>query len=67
MQWLALDTAMKALENAGYSRETVPTELTGVILGNTLTGEQTRSSGLRLRWPFVRKTLRAADQAKGLP
>lgn len=67
VQWLALDTAMKALENAGYSRETVPTELTGVILGNTLTGEQTRSSGLRLRWPFVRKTLRAADQAKGLP
>lgn len=67
VHWLALDTAEKALEDAGYSRETVPTELAGVILGNTLTGEQTRAETMRLRWPFVRKTLRAAAQAKGLP
>ena len=67
VQWLALDTAQKALENAGYSREIVPTELTGVILGNSLTGEQTRAETMRLRWPFVRKTLRAAAQVKGLP
>lgn len=67
VHWLALDVAEKALEDAGYSRKTVPTELTGVILGNSLTGEQTRAETMRLRWPFVRKTLVAAAQAKGLP
>ncbi len=39
VHWLTLDTAIKALENAGFTRENVPTENTGVILGNTLTGE----------------------------
>jgi acyl transferase domain-containing protein len=67
VHWLALDTAEKALKDAGYSRETVPTHLTGVIVGNTLTGEQTRAETMRLRWPFVRKTLRAAAEVKGLP
>ena len=67
VHWLALDTAEKALQDAGYSRETVPTELAGVIVGNTLTGEQTRAETMRLRWPFVRKTLRAAAEVKGLP
>jgi len=66
VQWLALDTAQKALVDAGYSRDTVPTEQTGVILGNSLTGEQTRAETMRLRWPFVRKSLLAAAEAKGL-
>lgn len=57
VQWLALETADQALQDAGYTRETVPKEGTGVILGNSLTGEQTRSNNLRLRWPFVRKTM----------
>ena len=64
--WLALEVAIQALENAGYTRETVPTERTGVILGNTLTGEQSRSQSMRLRWPFVRKSLLAAANAKGM-
>lgn len=66
VHWLALETANQALEDAGYSRETVKTENTGVILGNTLTGEQFRSNTLRLRWPYVRKALRAAGRAKGM-
>jgi enediyne polyketide synthase len=67
VHWLALEIALKALEDAGYTRDTVPKELSGVILGNTLTGEQTRSQAMRLRWPFVRKALRASAETKGLP
>ncbi|MEH1778379.1 MAG: type I polyketide synthase [Nostoc sp.] len=67
VHWLALEVALQALENAGYSRGNVPTERTGVILGNTLTGEQSRSQYMRLRWPFVRKALQAAANAKGMP
>lgn len=49
------------------TRETIPAGRSGVILGNTLTGEWTRSQTLRLRWPYVRKALRASAEAKGLP
>src|SRR3954471_10853958 len=45
--WLALEVAVKALEDAGYTRENVPTDKSGVILGNTLTGEQTRTNAMR--------------------
>jgi len=65
--WLALDVAIKAMENAGYKPQTVPSEKTGVILGNILTGEQMRSNAMRLRWPYVRKVLYASAKAKGLP
>ncbi|WP_085315806.1 type I polyketide synthase [Derxia lacustris] len=64
--WLALDTAIKCVENAGLTRKTAPGEKTGVILGNTLTGEHTRATAMRQRWPFVRKALRAAARARGL-
>ena len=65
--WLALDTALQMLEDAGYDAARLPREGTQVIVGNTLTGEFTRSNTLRGRWPFVRKTLRAAAPAAGLP
>jgi len=72
--WLALDTALRAFEDAGYQAKgipfyqshNIPTEKTGVILGNTLTGEQTRSMTLRLRWPYVRKTLSATLKGMGI-
>ena len=67
VHWLALEVALKALEDAGYTRATVANERSGVVLGNTLTGEQTRSSTMRLRWPYVRRALRAAAKVKGLP
>jgi enediyne polyketide synthase len=66
VHWLAIDVATSALKDAGFLRSTVPSEGTGVIVGNTLTGEQTRTVTVRLRWPFVRKMLRASAQARGL-
>ncbi|MGI9077101.1 MAG: beta-ketoacyl synthase N-terminal-like domain-containing protein [Gemmatimonadaceae bacterium] len=66
VHWLALDVAVKALQDAGYTRETVANAHAGVLLGNTLTGEQTRANVLRQRWPFVRRALRTAAQARGL-
>jgi acyl transferase domain-containing protein len=66
VQWLALEVASLALENAGVRRDSDLRERTGVIVGNTLTGEHTRSQSMRLRWPFVRRTLLAAAAARGL-
>jgi acyl transferase domain-containing protein/NAD(P)-dependent dehydrogenase (short-subunit alcohol dehydrogenase family)/phosphopantetheinyl transferase/acyl carrier protein/3-hydroxymyristoyl/3-hydroxydecanoyl-(acyl carrier protein) dehydratase len=57
VQWLALEVAENALKDAGYTRDTIPRERTGVILGNTLTGEQSRANNMRLRWPFVKKVM----------
>src|SRR5918999_1100290 len=65
-QWLALEVAQMAFKDAGYERETLPTEHTGVILGNTLTGEHTRTNAMRLRWPFIEKVWQAAAQTEGL-
>ncbi len=53
--WLALDIALKTFEDGGYKLSEIPLQNTGVIVGNTLTGEQTRSQTLRLRWPYVQK------------
>jgi len=64
--WLALEVALQALEDAGYGRDTLPRERTGVIVGNTLTGEQSRSLSLRVRWPFVERAIRAAANQEGL-
>jgi enediyne polyketide synthase len=59
--WLALDVAARALADAGFSDGNgLPREATGVLLGNTLTGEQSRANTLRLRWPYVRRVLDAA-------
>ncbi|PNG23517.1 type I polyketide synthase [Streptomyces cahuitamycinicus] len=59
--WLALDTATAALADAGFPvAEGLPRERTGVVVGNTLTGEFSRANGMRLRWPYVRRVLAAA-------
>ncbi|WP_283133055.1 type I polyketide synthase [Rhizohabitans arisaemae] len=64
--WLALDMAGRALADAGFpGGEGLPHERTGVIVGNSLTGEFTRANVLRLRWPYVRRTLTAALAAEG--
>ncbi|MFF4096552.1 SDR family NAD(P)-dependent oxidoreductase [Streptomyces sp. NPDC001834] len=62
--WLALDTATRALADAGFpAGEGLPKERTGVVVGNTLTGEFARANVMRLRWPYVRRVL--ADALKG--
>ena len=66
VHWLALETSLAAVADAGYARETLPGERTGVIIGNTLTGEQTRANTLRLRWPFVRRALHRAARSQGM-
>lgn len=66
VHWLALEVAAQALANAGYTRNNLPGHKTGVILGNTLTGEHTRSNTMRLRWPYVQRVLRSAAEVKGM-
>ncbi|APU15745.1 type I polyketide synthase [Actinoalloteichus fjordicus] len=64
--WLALDVAAAALADAGFPRgEGLPGPTTGVVLGNSLTGEFSRANTLRLRWPYVRRTVAAALTDKG--
>ncbi|HYH07415.1 MAG TPA: type I polyketide synthase, partial [Thermoanaerobaculia bacterium] len=55
--WLALEIADLALQDAGF---TPPQSSTGVIVGNTLTGDSSRAASLRLRWPYVRRAAREA-------
>jgi enediyne polyketide synthase len=64
--WLALDTAARALEDAGFPEgEGLPRTGTAVLVGNSLTGEFTRANLMRLRWPYVRRTLGTALQELG--
>ena len=65
VHWLALEVAIRTVEDAGYSRESLPRERAGVIIGNTLTGEISRANGLRLRWPYVARALRTSGRALG--
>ncbi|MEV0001783.1 type I polyketide synthase [Micromonospora sp. NPDC050980] len=59
--WLALDVAAMALADAGFPMaQGLPRERTGVVVGNTLTGEFSRANQLRLRWPYVRRMVAAA-------
>lgn len=66
VHWLTLDTALKAVEDAGYTKDKLPKDKTGVIIGNTLTGEFTRANQMLLRWPYIKRALRASLQQKGL-
>ncbi|MGC7096585.1 SDR family NAD(P)-dependent oxidoreductase [Amycolatopsis lurida] len=64
--WLALDVAARALADAGFpDGEGLPKLATGVVLGNSLTGEFSRANIMRLRWPYVRRTVAAALAEKG--
>lgn len=66
VHWLALQVALASLQDAGLDKESMPKERTGVILGNSLTGEHSRAEGLRLRWPFVRRVVQTAAHERGL-
>ncbi len=64
--WLALDVAAQAIADAGFGEgRDLPRQTTGVILGNTLTGEFSRANTLRLRWPYVRRVVDAALAEQG--
>ncbi|MGW4528454.1 type I polyketide synthase [Amycolatopsis sp. NPDC004378] len=64
--WLALDVAAQALADAGFPEgDGAPREATGVVIGNSLTGEFSRANIMRLRWPYVRRTVAAALGERG--
>nr|WP_315190481.1 SDR family NAD(P)-dependent oxidoreductase [uncultured Albidiferax sp.] len=64
--WLALDVVLQMLQDAGYTAADLPRETTQVVVGNTLTGEFTRSNTLRSRWPFVNKMLAVSAADLGM-
>ncbi|RKT19443.1 enediyne polyketide synthase [Streptomyces sp. 1114.5] len=64
--WLALDVADEALADAGFPDGSgLPHQSTGVVVGNSLTGEFSRANIMRLRWPYVRRTVAAALAGRG--
>jgi enediyne polyketide synthase len=64
--WLALDVAARALADAGFPEARgLPRETTGVLVGNSLTGEFSRAGTLRLRWPYVRRVTEDALAKEG--
>ncbi len=66
--WLALETAGRALADAGFpGGQGLPGDRAGVLLGNTLTGEVSRAATLRTQWPFVATVLEAALAAGAVP
>ena len=64
--WLALSTARAAFRDARLSLENMDRSRIGVILGNSLTGEFSRSHNLRFRWPYVERSLQQALRRRGV-
>ena len=64
--WLALELADDALRHAG-GKERFSDGRTAVYVGNTLTGEFTRSRSMRLRWPYVGRTLARVLEQHDVP
>ncbi|MBM2614215.1 SDR family NAD(P)-dependent oxidoreductase [Actinoplanes sp. LDG1-06] len=64
--WLALEVSAAALRDAGLpDGDGADRDRIGVVLGNSLTGEFSRASTMRMRWPYLRRvvaeSLGAAD------
>jgi enediyne polyketide synthase len=66
VHWLALDVARRALDDAGFDQLPVDRRRVAVLIGNILTGDYTRSNVMRVRWPYVRRTVVATLAAHGL-
>jgi hypothetical protein len=64
--WLALYTAKAALRNAGLDLKKIDRSRAGVVLGNTLAGEFSRSHNLRHCWPYVERAVGTAMGQTGL-
>src|SRR4029450_2839779 len=51
----------QSVADAGFPEgEGLPHRATGVLLGNSLTGEFSRANLMRLRWPYVRRVVEAS-------
>ncbi|MDD5033736.1 MAG: SDR family NAD(P)-dependent oxidoreductase [Methylococcaceae bacterium] len=66
VHWLALSTAINAIEEGAVDLDAVGRERCGVVIGNSLTGEVSRANLLRLRWPYVRQAIAAGAARRGL-
>lgn len=67
VHWLALEVALAAAQDAQLKLDTSEIrQQIGVVLGNTLTGEETRANALRVRWPFIGQALRTAAAQEGM-
>src|SRR5882762_571788 len=59
--WMSLQVTSEALADAGFPDGAgLPHDETGVVIGNTLTGEFSRAAILRNRWPYVRRVVMGA-------
>ncbi len=65
VHWLALEVASLAFEDADINLSEDTKKRTAVIMGNSLTGEFSRSFFLRYRWPYVLKSLRKTFEETG--
>lgn len=65
--WLALSTVKAALEGAGAAPCSMDPARVGVILGNSMAGEFSRSLVLRFRWPYVRRAFAGAARRLHIP
>ncbi|MFI6523719.1 SDR family NAD(P)-dependent oxidoreductase [Streptomyces uncialis] len=67
VHWLALDTARRALLDAGLPQgRGLPRASTAVVLGNSLTGDSSRANSLRLRYPYVRRIVARLLDERGM-
>nr|MDA8323601.1 beta-ketoacyl synthase N-terminal-like domain-containing protein [Actinomycetota bacterium] len=66
--WLALETAARALAAAGFPGGLgLPAQRTAAFIGNTLAGDVSRATSLRLRWPYTRRVIADALFSSGVP
>jgi enediyne polyketide synthase len=67
VHWLALDCADRALRDAGFDGgRSLPSDTTGVLFGNTLTGDYSRAAALQTRWPYIRSCIADGLAASGI-
>nr|WP_294543324.1 type I polyketide synthase [uncultured Rhodopila sp.] len=64
--WLALYVARAAIQDSGIDLSAADRSRIGVVLGNTLTGEFSRSHNMRHRWPYTERSIRRVLDASGL-
>jgi len=66
LQFMALDAADQALQDAGYHARSTPPERTGVIVGTEFTGDFDFRLQLALRLPHTQKLLREQLRSAGI-
>ncbi|MDA6162095.1 hypothetical protein OSK10_27970, partial [Escherichia coli] len=47
----------RAIRDAGFNDLNIPKDRTGVLIGNSLTGEFSRANIMGLRWPYVQRVV----------